>query len=108
MGDPRNGAIADERDRTIKQHVVAALCTVLAQALHNPSADVLSRVDMVHYSKILQTLTTLAQKSPEFQSARDLCMSLFAQVDTAQRVRQMQGTSVQAQGPLQVEEVIFS
>jgi vacuolar-type H+-ATPase catalytic subunit A/Vma1 len=92
----------------IKQHVVAALCTVLAQALHNPSVDVVSRSEMREYSRILQMLTTLAQKSPELQSARDLCMSLLSQVDAVQRVRQMQDMSIQEQGPFQVEEVIFS
>jgi hypothetical protein len=72
--------------RTTKEPVIAALVTVFSQTLHNSSSDDLpTRKDMQAYGRILQVLTTLAQKGqdPELQKARDMCITLFGRVKAA-------------------------
>lgn len=93
----------------IKLPVVAALCTVLSQAIHNPSVDAISPAEMHAYSSILYMLTTLAEKSrdAELKRARDLCMTLFSKIDSARRVREMQNMSSLEIRPFRMKEVIF-
>ncbi|KAF2007036.1 hypothetical protein P154DRAFT_421430 [Amniculicola lignicola CBS 123094] len=62
----------------IKLPIVAALCTVLGHVLHH-AQEKLSATEVHNYSRIVQTMTTLALKNngEELQRARKLCLDLF-------------------------------
>jgi hypothetical protein len=77
--------------RLVRLSILAALCTVLAHAVHNPWYDP-SAVVSGQYGDILQMIAALAQKShdPEFLKAADVCVGLFHKVNSSRRESEMQ------------------
>jgi hypothetical protein len=80
--------MAEFRHRMVKRPVIAAFTTVLSHHLHTPSST-LSTDTMRDYCRILNTLRILAEKSQDLEllRARDVCMAMFARVETGLRAR---------------------
>ena len=73
--------------RMVRQPVTAALSTVLSKAANNRKSDVISKIELDEYGKILQLLALLRQKSEdaEMDKAWSLCSTLFSKVNTSMK-----------------------